>query len=137
MNVALVLGVGYWLLKVRPAIRQELAEARAPQFVQDVPVLGVSRGPKATAREISSTTRRIVFSFYLTQPFRHIGYEVKDESGAVRSRQILPAPPKEESTESHFSLSTADLKPGAYEIRFWGVGDGGKSPIGQSKFKVE
>src|SRR5258708_1862082 len=106
LNVVLLVGVGYGLLKVRPAVRQELAEARAPQFVQDVPVLGVSRGPGA-AREISSTTRRIVFSFYLTQPFRQIGYEVKDESGAVRSRRILPAPPKEDSAESHFSLSTA------------------------------
>jgi len=135
LNVGLLLGVGYGLLKVRPAIQRELAEARAPQFVQDVPVLGVSRGPGA-AREISSTTSRIVFSFYLTQPFRNIGYEVKDESGAVRSRQILPAPPKEDSGESHLSLSTADLKPGAYEIRFWGVGDSGESPIGQSKFRI-
>ena len=89
------------------------------------------------AREISSTTSRIVFSFYLTQSFRNIGYEVKDESGAVRSRQILPAPPKEDSGESHLSLSTADLKPAEYEIRFWGVGDSGESPIGQSKFKIE
>jgi hypothetical protein len=115
------------------AIQRELAEARAPQFVQDVPVLGVSRGP-GTAREISSSTPRIVF--YLTQPFRNIGYEVKDESGAVRSRQILPAPPEEDSAEWRLSLSTADLKPGAYEIRFWGVGEGGESPIGLSKFKI-
>jgi hypothetical protein len=135
LNVALLLGVGYGLLKVRPAIRRELAEARAPQFVQDVPVLGVSRGLGA-AREISSTTPRIVFSFYLTQPFRNIGYEVKEESGAVRFRQILPAPPKEDSGESHLSLSTAELKPGAYEIRFWGAVDSGETPIGQSKFKI-
>ena len=135
LNVALLLGVGYGLLKVRPAIQQELAEERAPQFVQDISVLGVSRGP-AAAREISPATRRIVFSFYLTQPFRNIGYELKDESGAVRARQMLPAPPKEESAESYFSLSIEDLKPGAYEIRFWGVGNAGEGPIGQSRFRI-
>jgi len=36
-----VVGVrGYGLLKARPDMKQALAEARAPQFVQDVPVLG-------------------------------------------------------------------------------------------------
>src|SRR5260370_42341234 len=33
LNVALLLGVGYGLLKVRPVVQQELAEPRAPQFV--------------------------------------------------------------------------------------------------------
>jgi len=87
-------------------------------------------------REIASTTQRIVFSFYLTRPFRNLGYEVKDESGAVSLRQILPAPPKEDSDESHLALSTAALKPGAYEISFWGVEDRSEIPIGKSRFKI-
>src|SRR5579859_5803795 len=44
LNAALLLGLAYTMLKVAPQVRQELAAARAPQFVQDVPVLGVSRG---------------------------------------------------------------------------------------------
>ena len=136
LNAVLLLAVGYGLLQLVPQKSRELAESRAPQFVQDVPVLGVARGVGAS-REVSTATRRIVFSFYLTQPFREIGYEVKDASGAVRSRQVLPAPPKEDSAESHFSLSTEDFKPGAYKIRFWGVADGGEIPIGESGFKIE
>ena len=50
--------------------------------------------------------------------------------------KILPAPPKEESAESHLSISTAGLKPGAYEIRFWGVTEVGETAIGQSKFRI-
>jgi hypothetical protein len=135
MNIALLLGLGYTLLKVTPQVKQELAEARAPQFVQDVPVLGVSRGDSAI-REIAPVTRRIVFSFYLPEQFQSIAYQLKDESGSIGPRVILPAPPKEDSSESHFSLSTAGLKPGAYEIRFWGIKGAGEIPIGQSKFKI-
>lgn len=135
LNVALLTGLGYTLLKFAPQVKQELAEARAPQFVQDVPVLGVSRGDTAV-REIASTTRRIVFSFYLREQFQSIAYEIKDESGSTGPRVILPAPPKEDSSESHFSISTDGLKPGAYEIEFWGVNGAGATPIGQSKFKI-
>ncbi len=133
LNAVLLLCVGYGLLKARPDMKQALAEARAPQFVQDIPVLGVARGA-GNAREISPATRRIVFSFYLTQPFQSIGYELKDASGAVVARQALPAPPKEASAESHFSLSTSDLKPGEYAIRIWG--DSESNPIGESKFTI-
>jgi len=72
----------------------------------------------------------------LTRTFRNLGYEVKDESGTVRLRQVLPAPPKEDSDESHLSLSTAGWKPGAYEISFWGVENSSEIPIGKSKFKI-
>jgi hypothetical protein len=135
LNFVLLLGVGYGLLKVAPEKNRELAEARAPQFVQSVTVLGPSRG-EGSLREISGATQRIVFSFYLTRPFRNLGYEVKDESGAVRLRQILPAPPKEDSDESHLALSTAGLQPGVYEISLWGVADSSEIPIGKSRFKI-
>src|SRR5713226_5400559 len=52
LNAVLLLCVGYGLLKARPDMKQALAEARAPQFVQDIPVLGVARGA-GNAREIS------------------------------------------------------------------------------------
>ena len=135
LNIALLLGLGYALLKFAPQVRQELAEARAPQFVQDVPVLGVSRGESAV-REIAPTTRRIVFSFYLPEQFQSIAYQLKGESGLIGPRVILPAPPKEDSSESHFSLSTAGLKSGGYDIAFWGVKGDGECPIGESKFKI-
>ena len=109
---------------------------RAPQFVQEVSVLGVSRSAGAAVREISPATRRVVFSFYLPEQFQTVGYELKDESGAVQSKHSLPAPPKEQSAESHISLSTAGLKPGAYEISFWGTGASGQTPIGTSKFRI-
>jgi hypothetical protein len=136
LNAVLLVGAGYTLLAVAPERKRELAEARAPQFVQEVAVLGASRGP-AAPRGISSTTQRIVFSFYLTQPFRNLGYELKDEKGVVRASQILPAPPKEDSADSHLSLATTGLLPGGYTIRIWGVGDGGETPIGVSNFKIE
>ena len=136
LNIALLSGLGYILLKFAPQMKQELAEARAPQFVQDVPVLGVSRGDTAV-REIASSTRRIVFSFYLLEQFQNIAYELKDESGSSGPRVILPAPPKEDSSESHFSISTVGLKPGAYQIEFWGVNGVGATPIGQSKFMIK
>jgi hypothetical protein len=135
LNVALLAGLGYTVLKFAPQVKQELAEARAPQFVQDVPVLGVSRGESAV-REIAATTRRIVFSFYVPEQFQSIAYQLKDESSSIGPRVILPAPPKEDSSESHFSLSTAGLKPGAYEIAFWGINGPRETPIGQSKFKI-
>jgi hypothetical protein len=135
LNVLLLLGVAYSWLKVGPQMKQELAEARAPQFIQEVRVLGVARSA-GSVREVSRATRRIVFSFYVTEKFQNIGYELKDASGTVRSHEVLPAPPKEVSTEGHISLSTASLKPGAYEIGFWGVGGGGEVPIGQSKFRI-
>jgi len=136
LNCGLILGLGYMLLHVTPAMRQELAEARAPQFVQDVPVLAVSRGGEAL-REISSSTQRIVFSFYLREPYRGISYELRAASGLVQPRRTLPAPPLEDSAESHFSISTADLKPGIYEIRFWGSTGAGETAIGQSKFRIK
>jgi Putative zinc-finger len=135
LNIVLLLGVAYAWLKVGPEMRQELAEARAPQFVQEVPVLGVARS-SGSVREVSRATRRIVFSFYVTERFRNIGYELKDATGVVRSHEVLPAPPKEVSTEGHVSLSTTSLKPGAYEIGFWGVAGSGEVPIGQSKFRI-
>ena len=76
-------------------------------------------------------------SIDLTRPFRHLGYEVKDESGVVRLHQVQPAPPKEDTYESHLSLTTAGLKPGAYEIRLWGSDDSGEIPIGKSKFRID
>src|SRR5207244_10113542 len=74
LNAVLLLCVGYGLLKARPDMKQALAEARAPQFVQDVPVLGVARGA-GSSRQIFPATRRIVFSFYLKAPFSRSGYE--------------------------------------------------------------
>ncbi len=135
LNVALLVGAGYGLLRFVPQMKQELAQARAPQFVQDVPVLGQSRGESAV-REIASTTKQIVFSFYLRDQFQNISYELKDPSGSVGSRIILRAPPKEDSAESHLSISTAGLKPGAYEIKFWGNNGNGEMAIGQSTFKI-
>ena len=135
LNAALLLGVAYTTFKVAPDMRRELAAARAPQFVQEVAVLGASRGA-GPVREISPATRRIVFSFYLQEQFKSIEYELKDESGTVQTKQRLPAPPKEESAESHISLSTAGLKPGVYEISFWGVGASSQTPIGTSKFRI-
>src|SRR5437763_5529226 len=35
LNAALLLGVGYSFLKVKPELKQQLAEARAQQFVQE------------------------------------------------------------------------------------------------------
>ena len=127
--------MAYTALKVAPEMRRELAEARAPQFVQEVAVLGVARSA-GTVRAVSPATRRIVFSFYLSEPFESIGYELKDQSGMVRAQQTLPAPPREDSAESYVSLSTAGLKADAYEIRFFGVGAAGQIPIGQSKFRI-
>ena len=137
LNCGLMLGLGYTLLHVTPAVRHELAEARAPQFVQDVPVLAVSRGGEAL-REISSSTPRVAFSFYLRAPYRTISYELSAApSGPVLARHTLPAPPIEDSAESHFSISTADLKPGVYEIRFWGSAGAEETPVGQSKFRIK
>jgi hypothetical protein len=135
LNFGLILGLGYTLLQVTPAMLRDLAEAREPQFVQDVPVLAVARGGEAL-REIASTTQRIVFSFYMREPFRSISYEIKSESGVVSPRKTLAAPPEEDSAESHFSISTAGLKPGVYEIHFWGAGAAGETAIGQSKFRI-
>jgi hypothetical protein len=136
LNVALLLGLGYGWVKAG-ADRRELAEARAPQYVQEVSVFGAQRsGGAAAVREISRSTRRVVFSFYLTEKFKNIGYELKDETGAVRGEQTLPPPPQEVSAESYISLSTADLKPGAYEVTFWGEGASGKVPVGQSRFRI-
>src|SRR5881394_3845607 len=72
LNVVLLLGVAYSWLKVGPQMRQELAQAQAPQFVQEVPVLGVARS-NGSVREVSRATRRIVFSFYVTDRFQNIG----------------------------------------------------------------
>jgi hypothetical protein len=146
LNCALMLGLGYTLLHVTPEMKRELAEARAPQFVQDVPVLALARGGELL-REIATGVQRIVFSFYMPQPFHDISYELKNESGVVRPRQTLPAPQREDSGEAHFSISTAGLKPGAYQIQFWGgspqmeqsgfLGAGeAETPIGQSKFRI-
>jgi hypothetical protein len=128
-------GLLYGLLGTAPNLKQQLAQARAPQFVQDVPVLGLSRGETA-AREIASTTERIVFSFYLRDRFQNISYELKDAAGPDVPRKTLPAPPREDSAESHFSISTAGLKPGSYQIKFWGNNASGETPIGQSTFKI-
>jgi hypothetical protein len=135
VNCGLILGLGYMLLSVTPAMKRELAEAREPQFVQDVPVLAISRGGEAL-REISSSTQRIVFSFYLREPYRTISYELSADSGTVLPRRTLAAPPREDSAESHFSISTAGLKPGVYEIRFWGSTGAEETAIGQSKFRI-
>ncbi len=136
LNMALVLGVGYSVLKVTPEMKRELAEARAPHFVQEVAVLGVARSA-GVVRDIAPTTRRIVFALYLSEPFQGVGYELKGSDGKVEDRRTLPSPPKEESADSHISLSTGGLKPGVYEIAFWGVAAGNREvPIGQSKFRI-
>ena len=135
VNLGLMLWLGYALLKVNPQLERQVAQAMAPQFVQDVPVLGLSRGESAV-REIAPTTQRIVFSFYLRDQFQSISYELKDASGAVGPRVILAAPPKEDSSESHFSISAAGLTPGVYQIKFWGNNGSGETPIGQSAFKI-
>src|SRR5207249_11080743 len=70
LNFVLLLGVGYGVLKVAPNRKREMAEVRPPQFVQPLTILGPSRDD-GTSPEIPSTRQRIVFSFYLTRPFRH------------------------------------------------------------------
>jgi hypothetical protein len=135
LNLCLLAVSGYIWFGVQPQIRRELAEAKAPQFVQDVSVLGVARGP-GDLREIAAATRRIVFSFYLREPFQSFAYQLKPESGPVQPRQTLPAPPKEDSAESHLSISTAGLEPGVYEIAIWGINGVVETPVGQSKFRL-
>jgi hypothetical protein len=97
--------------------------------------MGLSRGEEAV-REVAPTTQRLVFSFYVPEQFQSISYELRDASGSLGPRQIVPAPPKEDSPVSHYSVSTAHLRAGEYEISFWGIGSAGETPIGRSKFRI-
>src|SRR5262249_11424648 len=60
LNGVLAIGLGIALFKGAPEKRRELADARAPQFVQNIPVLEVARGAD-TPWGIASTTRNVVF----------------------------------------------------------------------------
>ena len=84
LNFVLLLGVGYGVLKVAPNRKRELAEARAPQFVQQLTILGPSRGD-----ETSPETMQAAANF--AQAIRKMPIRCGEVPGFVGNRIAISA----------------------------------------------
>ena len=136
LNVLLLAGLGYYFTGVVPRMKQELAEAKAPQFVQQVVVRGLARSG-GESRIIPARTRRLDLSFFQLDPLvQNIVYEVRDGTGVVLSN-TLPAPPSEPSGEAYLSVSVEGLKAGEYTVTLHGVKGDSTTQIGECRFTLK
>ncbi|MGH9657446.1 MAG: zf-HC2 domain-containing protein [Bryobacteraceae bacterium] len=135
LNLALLAFAGYHVFGVLPQMRREIARAKAPEYVQEVVLVGVARGP-GQEKEISPATR-LALSFSLTRDFDELAYEIKDAAGGVRVSDVAAVPVRDTAAQSLLVVPMSGLVSGEYAAVLYGVKDGGRTLVGQRKFRIK
>ncbi|MGH9718791.1 MAG: zf-HC2 domain-containing protein [Bryobacteraceae bacterium] len=130
---ALVVAVGVQMFSVTPSLRRELAQATAPQFVPEIPLLGVARSPDRVW-EVPARTSHVTLVFYFSEPFEKVSYEIRDSVPAIREMHVLPAPSRQPS--ARLQVPTSRLQPGEYELILRGLSGANSATIGRCRIRV-
>ncbi len=132
LNAVLVVALGYHFLGADPKLRRL---ASSPQYLQELPLLGVVRS-ETPVREVQAGTNRLLLTGYLQNEVSRIMFEFRDPSGKVRLSGTAPPPPREASSELHLSVTIDGLAAGDYEVSVRGVQNGSACPVGESKIRI-
>ncbi len=126
LNAILLLGAGYELVVLRPALHAQFD----PQTPQLVALRGVLR---ASGQEILVNKRILLFEVEPPRLFQRYSYEISGEGGMiVRSGPVDPP----EGSVVQVAVPVLGLDPGDYRFKLRGTESGRSEAIGESLFRI-
>jgi len=133
LNVALLVGVGLQRFgAVAPG-----GAAVEPQFYRSFAIPAVARSAvKTVAVPAGSQFFGGRFDLPPGAHFQRFEYEIRDGSGAVRSRRSLAAPAGGDS-ELELAVPVGSLEPGAYSLLLRGTDGANTTEISRARFSIQ
>ena len=133
LNLLLLAGLGYTMLRVYPNMRAEIAEANRPGFVDVIAVRGVVRGATTEPHVVKASDKQIVLSFEIQQRYPRYAYSVADASGRV----VLSGRIQDTGSDSlNIRVPVARLAPGEYKGAAFGIGENQREELGSCLLQI-
>jgi hypothetical protein len=130
--------LGYQYGVVYPDLKQELAEARSPRYVQSVSLRGATRSSAAAPKTISQGSRTLVLSFYPDNGYSQVEYELWRPGGSRVLSGTLGKPVIAPSGECQIALLLDSSVPsGEYDAKVIGVAGTNRTTIGERRIAVQ
>lgn len=137
-TVCLTAALGYQYSVVYPGLKQDLAEARSPRYVQSVSLRGASRSQTAPPRAIPAGNRTLVLSFFPDAPVSEVEYELRSARGPVVVSGKLGRPPLSSTGECQIALTLdAGVAAGEYDAKVIGVEGTTRTVLGERRISVQ
>jgi len=118
LNLVLVAGLGYGLLRPHPASPSDVAQSSEPESVEIVPVHGTTRGSEGPAQVVRASRRPVVLAFDLPQRYEHYFYSIDRAGAAVLSGEVSVSGRPD---SLNLQIPVARLAPGEYEVTLTGA----------------
>jgi len=130
-------GLGYQNLVVYPDLKEQIAEARAPRYVQSVSLRGVTRSETTAPRPISGSSRTLVLSFYPEKAHAVIQYEIFALDGRKVLSGELGKPVIAPSGEAQIALVLdSGIAAGEYDARVFAMDQQARMLIGERRIAI-
>jgi hypothetical protein len=134
LNLVLVAGLGYGLLRPRPAPLNNVAQSSEPESVEIVPVRGTTRGSDSPAQVVRASRRPIVLTFDLPQSYEHYLYSIDRDGTAVLSGAVSVAG---RPASLNLQIPVARLTPGDYQVTLKGMIGATQESLGSCVLQVQ
>jgi len=132
LNLALLLSVGYAVMRVIPALQTRLATHEIPAFAAVYRLSGNTRGP-APVFTVKSSTAYAIFRFDRPYPYQSYSYVLAGR----QTRRAGDLPPYTGAETGNLILPIAGLEPGEYRVRLDGSNGAKAEQIGTCILRVE
>lgn len=127
LNIVLALGLGYGMLHVYPALREQIGELREPGAIDVVSVRGVVRDASASLQVVKTSGPLVVLSFDLPQHYQRYVYSIAGRSGGV----VLSGEVRDTGADVlNLRVPVRRLSPGEYKTTVAGVNGGQHEDLG-------
>lgn len=132
-NLMLVAGLGYQLLRVRPASPAAAANALPLESIQIVHVHGTTRGGESSLPVMRPSGQAVILSFDLQQQYQHYLYSIDRDGKVVESGEVhVPA----QADSLNLPISLTRLAPGEYRVTATGTAAAGRDTLGVYRLQV-
>ena len=118
LNLVLVAGLGFGLLRQHPATPSAVAQSSEPESVEIVPVHGTTRGSGAPAQVVRASRRPLVLTFDLPQRYEHYFYSIDRAGATVVSGEVSES---DRPDSLNLQIPAARMPPGAYQVTVTGT----------------
>jgi len=133
LNLVFLVGLGYGLLRLRPAMRPEVAELIEPQSIEVVPVHGTTRGSSEPVQTVRASGRTLVLTFDLPQGYEHYYYSIDRTGTKVLSGEVTATGRPD---TLNLQIPVARLHPGEYRVVLTGASGVTREELGACVLQV-
>jgi hypothetical protein len=134
LNLLLVTGLGYGVLRHAPTISGGIANQAVLQSVDNVSVRGTTRGSEGSAQVVRASRRPVVLTFDLLKSYDHYLYSISRSGTAVLSGEVSVSGQPE---SLNLPVPADRLAPGKYQVTLTGVTGDVRESLGECVLQVE